>query len=131
MLAELNLPLLQDRRKVNRLTFFFKVVEGIGGAGAGNAVSQLFDPCPGKTSYKMQTANDCVTSNLIDKQSTNNSKYFKTVQCKKEIHRNSFFPRTIIDWNHLEDNIVRADTVDSRYSLSSLPVASTLKDPAT
>ena len=29
MLAELNLPPLQDRRKANRLTFFFKVVEGL------------------------------------------------------------------------------------------------------
>ena len=34
-------------------------------------------------------------------------------QCKTEIHKNSFFPRTIIDWNHLDDNIVRAETVDS------------------
>ena len=30
MLAELNLPPLQDRRKANRLTFFYKVVEGLG-----------------------------------------------------------------------------------------------------
>ena len=29
MLAELNLPPLQDRRKANKLTFFFKVVEGL------------------------------------------------------------------------------------------------------
>ena len=34
------------------------------------------------------------------------------VQCNSEIYKNSFSPRTIIDWNHLDDNIVRADTVD-------------------
>ena len=34
------------------------------------------------------------------------SKYFKPMQCNSEFHRNSFFPRTIIDWNHLDDSAV-------------------------
>ena len=56
---------------------------------------------------------DSVTSNIIDKQSTNHSKYFKALQCTSEIYKYSFFPGTIINWNHLDDNIVPADTVES------------------
>ena len=70
-------------------------------------------PVRGKRLIKSKQYTDCVTSNIIDKQSTNNSKCFKTVQCITEPYKNSFFPRTIIDWNHLDDNIVRAETVDS------------------
>ena len=68
-------------------------------------------PIQGKRLIKPKEYTDCVTSNIIDKQSTNNSKCFKTLQCTSEIYKYSFFPRTIIDWNHLDDNIVRANTV--------------------
>ena len=69
-------------------------------------------PIRGKRHVKSKQYTDCVTSNIIDKQSTNNSKCFKITQCNSETYKNSFFPRTIIDWNHLDDNFVRADTVD-------------------
>ena len=110
MLAELNLPPLQDRRKADRLTFFFKVVEGLVPAMQSHDFLTLVR---GKRLIKSKQYTDCVTSNIIDIQSTNNSKCFKNAQCKTEIYKNSFFPRTIIDWNHLDDNIVRAETVDS------------------
>ena len=92
-------------------------------------------PFRGKLLIKSKQFKDYVTSNIIDKQSTNNSKCFKTAQCHSEIYKNSFFPRTIINWNHLGDSIVRTDTVDGHSGTnilpSSLPVASTLKGPAT
>ena len=47
-----------------------------------------------------------------DKQPTNHTKCFKTLQCTSDIYKYSFFPRTIIDWNHLDHNIVRPDRVD-------------------
>ena len=101
MLAELNLPPLQDRRKANRLTFFFNVVEV-----PATQSNDFLTPVRGKRLSKSKHYTDCVTSNIIDKQSTNNSKCFKTVQCKTEIYKNSFFPRTIIDWNHLDQIIL-------------------------
>ena len=55
-------------------------------------------PVRGKRLIKSKQYTDCVTSNIIDKQSTNNSKCFKTVQCKTESYKNSFFSRIIIDW---------------------------------
>ena len=114
MLAELNLPPLQDRWKANRLTFF-KVVEGP--VPAMQSCDYL-TPIQGKRLIKPKEYTDCVTSNTIDKQSTNHSKGFKTLQCTSEIYKYSFFPRTIIDWNHLDDNIMRADTVDGFRRLS-------------
>ena len=97
MLAKLNLSPLQDRRKANRLTFLFKVVEGL--VPAMQSHHDYLTPIRGKRL-------------IIPKRSTNNSKCYKTLQCTSEIYKYSFFPRTIIDWNHLDDNIVRADTVD-------------------
>ena len=70
-------------------------------------------PVRGKRLIKSKQFKDCNTSNIIDRQSTNNSKCFKLTQCHSEIYKNSFFPRIIIDWNHLDNNIVRADTADS------------------
>ena len=70
-------------------------------------------PVRGKRLIKSKQYTDCVTSNIIEKQSTNNNKCFKTAQCKTEIYKNSFLPRAIIDWNHFDDNIVRTETVES------------------
>ena len=69
-------------------------------------------PVRGKRQIKSSQFKDCVTHNIIDSQATNNSRCFKTVQCNIELFRNSFFPKTIIDWNHLEDCVVRAETVN-------------------
>jgi hypothetical protein len=33
-------------------------------------------------------------------------------QFKTDIRKNSFFSKTIVDWNHLEDSIVCAKTVE-------------------
>ena len=110
MLAKLNLPPLQERRKANRLTFFFKVAERLVPAMQSR---DFLTPVRGKRLIKSIKYTDCVTSNIADKQSTNNSKCSKTAHCKTDIYKNSLFPRTIIDWNHLDDNIVHAETVDS------------------
>ena len=109
---ELNLPPLQDRRKANRVTFFFKMVEGLVPAMQSH---DFLTPIRGNCHIKSKQYTDCVTSNTIDKQSTNNStcKCFKIFQCNSETYKNSFFPRTIVDWNHLANNFVRTDTVDS------------------
>ena len=111
MLAELKLPPLQDRRNANRLTFFSKVVEGLIPAMQSH---DFLTHVRGKRRLIISNQyTDCVTSNNIDKQSTNNSKCFKTAQWKTEIYKNSFFSRTSIDWNQLDDDIVHAETVDS------------------
>ena len=51
-------------------------------------------PVRGKRLIKSKQYTDCDTINIIDKQSTNNSKCFnfKTVQCKTEIYKTHSFP---------------------------------------
>ena len=110
MLRDLAIPLLQDRRKANRLIFFYKVV---GGQVPALPCHEYLTPIRNKRQIKSKQFTDCVSSNPIDNQTTNNSKCFKTIQCRSELYRNSFFPKTVIDWNHLEDSVVCAETVNS------------------
>ena len=65
-------------------------------------------PVRGKRLIKAKQYTDC-----IDNQATNNSKCFRPVQCNSDNYKNSFFPRTVIDWNHLDEDLVRAKSVDS------------------
>ena len=65
------------------------LLEGGRGAGAGTALT----PVRGIHQIKSRQFKDCVTHNIIDSQSTTNSRCFKNVQCKTELFRNSFFPQ--------------------------------------
>ena len=38
-------------------------------------------------------------------------------QCNIEERKNSFFPRTTVDWNRLEDSVVHANSVESFKTL--------------
>jgi hypothetical protein len=42
----------------------------------------------------------------------NNSRPFELIQFKTDTRKNSFFSKTIVDWNHLEDSVVCAKTVE-------------------
>jgi len=59
------------------------------------------------------TFNDHVTSNILDSHVTNNSRCFRVPPSKSEPYRHSFFVRTIIDWNHLEDDIADAPSTEA------------------
>ena len=65
MLADLHLPPLQDRRKANRLVFFFKVVEGLVPA---LQTHDYLTPVHGKRQIKSRQFKDCDTHNIIDRQ---------------------------------------------------------------
>jgi hypothetical protein len=42
----------------------------------------------------------------------NNSKALKTTACNTEQYKNSFFVKSVIHWNQLEEEIVHAKTVE-------------------
>ena len=109
MLQDLQLPSLQDRRKTNRLTFFYKVVEGL--VPAMPCHDFLTPVRKSKRNIKPKTFIDCETTNIIDRQCMNNNKCFKPIQCNTDIYKHSYFPRTLIDWNHLDDSVVSAQTL--------------------
>ena len=110
MLKTLDLEPLQDRRKKARLTFFFKVAEGLVPAMPPLA---YLTPIRGKRLIRPKQFTDCVSSNIITKQAVNHHKCYQTIQCKSDTYKNSFFPKTVIDWNNLDTKVVCAETVQS------------------
>ena len=74
MLESLNWTSLEERRRKHRIIHFFK---------AENKYSGLIVP------------------EYLTRSNRDNSKYIHP-QCRTEIHKNSYFPRTVKDWNSLD-----------------------------
>ena len=109
MLDRLKLPSLQDRRKANRLVFFYKVVGGLVPSLPSHVYLTPFRPNRRRVAVKKVA--DFHTDNVLDSFTTNNTKCFKPYQCKSEIYKHSFSPNTVVDWNHLDESVVHAKTV--------------------
>ena len=110
ILKDLNLPTLQTRRQNQRLTFFFKTLEGqIPAIPPDQSISLQKQ----KRRIKAKTFADYETTNIIETSVRNNSKSVVIPPAKTEQYRNSFFVRTAINWNHLDDNTVSSTKVES------------------
>jgi len=110
MLHDLQLPSLQDRRRQLRLTQMYKVVEKLVPAMPPD---HFFQPKPAhKRQIKSRTYADCVTSNIVDRSASNNSKSFIVPHCNTDQYKHSFFVQTVLDWNQLDDSVVSAKTVE-------------------
>ena len=110
MLTNLELQTLQERRKESRLTFLFKVVEGLVPA---IQPSEYLVPVQNKRRIRATRLGDFLTDNKIAAHQLNNSRCFITPRCNTEIYKNSYFPRTIVEWNQLEDRKVTVDNVEA------------------
>ena len=110
MLKDHNIKPLQDRRKEQRLTFMFKVIQG-----QIPAIKQenYFTPQRQKRAIKPRNFEGYQHNNPVEKYTTNNSKCYHIPHCNTAIYGNSFFPRTITDWNKLTDNLVSSTSVDA------------------
>lgn len=51
-------------------------------------------------------------TNIVEKQVRNNTRCFDIPTSKTQQYSNSFFVSTVINWNHLEDTIVRETSVE-------------------
>ena len=117
MLHDLKLPTLQDRRRDQRLTLMYKVVEGH--VPAINA-DHYIQPQRQKLAIRATRFTDYDHKNIVENYSTNNSKCFKPIPAKTKNFKNSFFVRTVYDWNKLDDSVINSDSVNSfRKSLST------------
>lgn len=83
MLRKLNWESLQSRRECKRLSTLQKAITGHLSLPVGN----LLQPAPRTSRHT-------------------NSQAFVTILATKDCYKNSYFPRTIRDWNSLPDNIV-------------------------
>ena len=109
MLKKINLTTLEGRRKQQRLIFFYKVAEGQIPAMSS---SDFITRNEGKRQIRPKKFDNCISTNIVTRQSRINSKSIKIPEAKSEQYNNSFFVRTAIDWNNLDENIVQSKTTE-------------------
>ena len=110
MLQELNLPPLQERRKQQWLTTLYKSVKGHIPAmspenfltPADRSQRRIYVQPPLRTAVMITPSLDKKFETLCG---------LKIPDSKTEQYKNSFFVRTVADWNKLEDAVVTADSV--------------------
>ena len=102
-LKDIGLPPLQQRRLYNRLSFFYKITNGLVPAIQQDA---HLTPLDNKRRIRPTQYTGYDSKNPIVKRSRNNSKCFTNIESKCSQYKNSFFPRTVVDWNILDNSIV-------------------------
>ena len=111
MLKALELPTLQDRREDQRLCFLFKVVRGLTPAiPPENYLTPVENRRRRKPNPRFA---DYQTTNIVDNHARNHQECFENIEGSTPEFKNSFFPRTIRNWNLLEQSTVNAPSVDS------------------
>ena len=110
MVKSLELTSLQDRRTANRLFFLYRVVEGLVPA---IQPADYLKPIRPKRSIKARKFADCISANIVEQRVTNNSKCFEIDNCKTAQYKQSFFVKTLVDWNHLDNSTVCAKSCDA------------------
>ncbi|KAL8565040.1 hypothetical protein ACOMHN_003416 [Nucella lapillus] len=110
MLSTLKLPTLQQRRRDLRLTFFYKVVEGL-----VPAIPSADILTPSKTGRRIipRDFKDYASSSAISDHIRNNSRSFQVSRCQTDQFRNSYFVNTVREWNHLDEATVTTSSVES------------------
>ena len=67
---------------------------------------------PGRL-IRSSTDKNFISSNTINSYIRNNDRCFVVHPCRTDQLRNSFFCRTVVEWNHLDNNIVHSASVNS------------------
>ena len=109
MLAELDFPTLQVRRKNKRLCFLYNISKGKVPAIPAN---DFLIPIKSKRKIKAKTFDSCVTNNIIKRHQNLHSNCFQLPETKSIHYKNSFFPRTIAEWNELSEVVVSTPSID-------------------
>ena len=110
MLMELNLPTLKERRRDKRLCFLYNISRGKVPAIPAN---NFLIPIKNKRKIKAKTFDSCVTQNIIKRHQNLHSNCFQLPESQSLPYKNSFFPRTIAEWNELSEVVVTAPSIDA------------------
>jgi len=86
MLDTLGWPTLAERRRTNRLTMFYKISNNLVAIPSSDLI-----PAPNRT--------------------RGHSKRYQPIRASVNCYANSFFPRTIPEWNSLPESVVASDTL--------------------
>jgi len=117
MLKTLDLQDLQERRKDLRLTYMFKVVNGL--IKAMPPENFLTPTRTGCRRIKAKAFSGYHSENPVSAHVRNNSKTFVVPKSNYEQYTQSFFVKTIREWNALDEHVVQAQTVDQFKTLIS------------
>ena len=93
-----------------------------GGEGTCKQVCTRVDS-EGKRQVKPKRFADFVATNIVERFETNNSRCFTPPEWKTDQARNSFFHRTVVDWNKLSETQVQAKTPEEFRLETSSPRA--------
>ena len=113
MLNELSLPTLQSRRQKQRLMFFYKVVEGQVPAMPPDLFVKYQKS---KRQIRAKKIDNSITNNIVTSSVRNNSKCIVIAPNRTDQYKHSFFVQTAVDWNHLDENTVSAEKLESLKS---------------
>ena len=116
ILIDLKLNTLQSRRRDLRLKYMYKIAEG------------SIPAIPAETYFRPQKINkrriqpkhfpDHVSSNFVQHLTTNNTRCYIVPASHTDQFKNSYFVKTIVDWNKLNESQVQAETIND-FSLLS------------
>ena len=109
MKNELKLPDLKVRRKEKRLCFLYSIQKGMVPAIVKN---DYLTPLQNKRQIRAKKFSDCVTQNIVARYQSTHNNCFQLPPSQSTVYRNSFFPRTISEWNELPVQIVSAQSLD-------------------
>jgi hypothetical protein len=74
---------------------------------------EFLTPIRNKRKVRARDLSDFEHTNFVSTYSQNNSRGFKVDNCKTTNYRHSFFIRTTIDWNNLDNDIVKCFRVET------------------
>ena len=101
MLQELNLPSLESRRQQQRLKLLYKIQDNqLPAIPPHNFLTPLNQS---RRRVKLKIHHDFQDDNILQRQASNNSKAFYIPPLNNEKRKNSFFIRTLYEWNALTD----------------------------
>ena len=118
MLKELELPPLEERRKENRLCLMYKISNDlVPPIPSDEYLTRVRDK---RNIQKNRKYNDYVTTNYVERHQRLNTNCYTVPKTETDTYKNSFFPRTICDWNGLKDT--NFASIDLFYKSLQLPV---------
>jgi hypothetical protein len=110
MLQDNDIVPLHERRKYLRLTFLYKVVEGLVPALPHH---QFVNKTRSRKNVSTRKYRDYVTCDTLDNIQVNSTRGFQARQSNTDIYTHLFFPRIIRDWNLLPESTVTSASVEA------------------
>ena len=105
MLAKSKLPSLAKRRRHHRLTFLFKISKGL--IPSMPEKDFLVRTKTGRRRIKPTRYGDSEISRIVRNTVRNNTLSYDPIFAKTTQYEHSFFPKTVAEWNKLDEDTVR------------------------